>query len=802
MKILLSWLKEFVEVSVSVEELTELMTLSGTSVEGVKKLGEDIENVVVGEVKEVKPHPQASNLWLCQVSIGHPQSLQIVCGAPNVQAGQKVPLALISAKLPGGVEVKPREIRGVVSEGMICSESELGIGEDTSGILVLDGRLKVGQDIKKALGLDDYLLEFEIMPNRPDCLGVIGLAREIAATLKTNLKRPELSLEEIEEPISGKVKIEIHDSELCPRYSARLIEGVKIGPSPFWMQQRLAAAGVRPISNVVDVTNYVMLETGQPLHAFDFEKIAEGTIVVRRAKSGEKLVTLDGITRSLDEEMLVIADSKKAVALAGVMGGAFSEVSEGTKSILLESANFKATNIARTSRKLGLSSEASFRFERGVDVGGTVYAAERGAYLIKLVAGGSIYQGTLDTYPQPRLPRVIPLRVGRVNELLGTNISIGETEDTLKRLEMGVALKDGQLEVLVPTWRVDIEREIDLVEEVARLYGYNKIPTTLPASRGRLGGLNQLQRAKQLVREVLTGCGLNEVICYSFFNPKELQFLKLKPESPWLKTVNVANPMSLDQKSLRPTLIPGLLSVLRRNVYRGNLDLAVFEIGQVFLVQEGQVPLEKEEMGLALHGNWRRKEWFAKEEKINFFDGKGVIEILLERLGIKDWSMNPLEKPFLQPGSSLALTLGEADVGFLGELRADIQSQLDLPFPVVLAELDLEMLLEEVDLTRLYQDIPKYPSIVYDVALIVDERVGCQAIEEAIKEVGGEFLKDVYLFDTFTGGKIPSGQRSLAFSLTFQSLERTLTEVEVKKDFENVISHLQKKFKAQVRSQA
>ncbi len=369
MKVLLSWLKEFVDINVSVEELAEMMTLSGTSVEGFKKLGEGIDNVVVGEVKEVKPHPQASNLSLCQVSIGNSRSLQIVCGAPNVQSGQKVPVALVSAKLPGGVEIESREVRGVVSEGMICSESELGIGEDASGILVLEGCLKVGQDIKEALGLDDYLLEFEIMPNRPDCLGVIGLAREVAATLKTALKQPDLRLEEVEEPISNKVKIEILDSELCPRYSARLIEGVKIGPSPFWMQQRLAAAGIRPISNVVDVTNYVMLETGQPLHAFDFKKIAESTIVVRRAKPGESLETLDGVSRQLDEEMLVIADPEKAVALAGVMGGAFSEVSEVTKDILLESANFKATNIARTSRKLGLSSEASFRFERGVDVG-------------------------------------------------------------------------------------------------------------------------------------------------------------------------------------------------------------------------------------------------------------------------------------------------------------------------------------------------------------------------------------------------------------------------------------------------
>ncbi len=386
--------------------------------------------------------------------------------------------------------------------------------------------------------------------------------------------------------------------------------------------------------------------------------------------------------------------------------------------------------------------------------------------------------------------------------MLGTNISVGEVEDALKRLEMEVVLEDGQLEVLVPTWRVDIEREIDLVEEVARLYGYNKIPAILPASRGRLGGLNHFQQAKQLVREVLTGCGLNEVICYSFFNPEELQFLKLSPDDPWLKTVDIANRMSLDQKSLRPTLIPGLLSVLKRNVYRGNLDLALFEVGKVFLFQESQVPLEKERLGLALHGNWRRKEWFTKEERINFFDGKGIFETLFERLGIKSYSMRLVKKPFLQPGSSIEITAGETNVGFLGELRADIQSQLDLPFPVVLAELDLEVILEKVDLTRLYQDIPKYPSIVYDVALIVDEKVSCLAVEEAIKEAGGEFLKEVHLFDTFTGGKIPPGQRSLAFSLTFQSLQRTLTEVEVKKDFENIIGHLQEKFNAQVRSQA
>jgi phenylalanyl-tRNA synthetase beta chain len=797
----ISWLRDYIDFNLSIEELVEQLDLTGTAVESVRYLGSAIENVVIGKVKEVRPHPGADHLKLALVDVGKPDLLEIVCGAPNIRGEIKVPVALAGAKLPGGIEVKERRIRGVVSRGMICSEYELGMGEDKSGIYILPDEVPIGQDLKKLLELEDYVLELEITPNRPDCLGLIGVAREIAAIVGAQVKLPLPEFEEIDKTSREAAKVRIIDVELCPRYAGRVIENVNIAPSPLWLQQRLKKAGIRPINNVVDVTNYVMLETGQPLHAFDYDKLAGRQIIVRRARAREQLKTLDGVDRELDESFLVIADAERAVALAGIMGGEETEVSETTETILLESANFNPQSIMRTARKLGLLTEASARFEKGIDPNGVILAINRAVQLIKEVAGGDILKGTIDEYPRPILPRQIRLRPERVNYVLGTQLSAeamaGILESIGTRTEKIPTTGDWQ--VTIPTFRPDLEREIDLIEEIARLYGYNRITSTLPESSGKIGGLTEEQQLRQIVRDCLIAAGLNQVITYSLVSLQDLEKARLVKEAT-LRPARLLNPLVDDQSVLRTSLIPGLLKVVKHNLNREQENIQIFEMGRIFYCAgKDPKPEEKEMIGLALTGTWHTKQWYSTTQEIDFFDLKGIVVTLLERLGIREWGLKSGKSSLFHPGRYAELVINGDIAGFLGEIHPEVLGAYDIEQRVYVAELERDKLLEKATLKRQFTSIPKYPAVSLDLALIVDEVVKNEEIVSLIRKEGGELLESVHLFDLYRGETIPEGKKSQAYSLTFRATDRTLTDENVRPIFDRIILRLEKELGAKVR---
>ncbi|MEW6189393.1 MAG: phenylalanine--tRNA ligase subunit beta [Actinomycetota bacterium] len=803
MRISLNWLRNYVEFDLSPEELAERLNLTGTVVEGIEYLGKDLQKVVVGRIKRIKPHPNADYLKVCSVDIGG-KELQIVCGAKNMKEGDKVPVALVGTKLPSGLEINRAIIKGVVSEGMMCSESELGVGEDASGLLILDESVEVGENLAKALGLEDAVLELEITPNRPDCLGVIGIAREVAAIVGSELKKPKIKLKEVDRSIHQVTRVDVLDGDLCPRYAARIIDDITIAPSPLWMKRRLQAAGFRAINNVVDITNYVMLETGQPLHAFDFHRLNERRIVVRTAHLGETIVTLDGVFRQLDETMLVIADAKEPIALAGVMGGAHSEVSEGTTTILLESANFNPRSIMRTSRKLGLITESSNRFEKGLDPNGPVYAADRAAQLMQELAGGKVFKGVIDVYPKPKRVWSLTLRPQRVNDILGTNLLPKQIAQILESLELKISrlpTPDSRLEVRVPTFRPDLEREIDLIEEVARLYGYNRIQSTLPESGGKRGGLSLNQRISLCIKDILVSCGLWEVVTYSFIGPQHFDKLMLPADSSLRRTIALRNPLSEEQSIMRTTLLPGLLEVLRYNAHRNRYNVQIFEVGRIFHPRPGEIlPHEPVMVAAALTGSWRESEWHERAKLLDFFDAKGIIETLFDQLGIEDWHLARTIRPFLHPGRGAEVFIKGEMVGILGEIHPHVQEAFELPNPVTIFELEEAKLVKYASLLRQFEEIPKYPDVTLDIALVVDEAISNEEVYKVIRRWGGRLLKEIHLFDLYRGGQIPRGKKSLAYSLTFRADDRTLTEDETKKALERIIARLKKELGARIRA--
>ncbi len=798
MKVTLSWLKEFVDFDLSAQELADKLDLSGTAVESITHLGARFDKIVVGEIVAVEKHPNADRLSYCEVALNGDRA-GIVCGAPNVKVGQKVPVALPGAILPTGVQIKPTSIRGVASEGMICSEVELELGDDASGIMVLARDAEVGRPLAQAIGLDDWVLELEITPNRPDCMGVIGVAREAAALVGASLKVPPAALEEAGEDISAHVKIEIADPDLCPRYTAKYVDNVTIGPSPVWMRQRLEAVGIRSINNVVDVTNYVLMETGQPLHAFDFDLLRGGRIVVRRAKARETLETIDHIVRKLEPNALVIADGERPVALAGVMGGAQSEINEGTSKVLIESANFDPINIRQTSRSLGLISESSLRFEKGVDIGGTLYAAERAAQLIGATAGGRVWAGAVDNYPNPRPARVISLRPGRVETILGASIPAKKVRSLLESLELEAAESQDVLEVTVPSFRVDLEREIDLIEEVARLYGLNNIAASLLPSTNPDRGLSPLQSLTRRLRGLMEAAGLMEVVNYSFIGRGELDRLGLPKKHPWLEAVPIANPLSEDQAVMRTTLLPSLLRTIAHNVNRGQTDVRVFEIGKVFRRHKG-LPEERLMLGGALTGNRREAEWHnPAAAPADFYDAKGILELICGRVPLADCHIRGAENPVLQPGQSAELASEDKVIGFAGALHPRIQENYDLRQPVFVWQLSIADILAHAQLARGFMEIPKFPPIVLDLALVVDDSVAWDSLRNLALETGAPLLREARLFDLYRGEGVPPGKKSLAFSLTYQADDRTLTDEEVDRVQERLIKRAAKEFGAKLR---
>ena len=800
MRVSLEWLKDYVDIAVPSNELAELLSMSGSSVDRVIEEGKGLEGVVVGHVVEVRPHPNADKLRIAIVDDGSTMR-KIVCGAPNLKEGKKYALALPGARLPSVSDktMHSATIRGVKSEGMFTSGAELGVNEDTSGIFELGSEAPVGVDIRKALSLEDVIFDLEVTPNRPDCMSMVGIAREVAALTGKTLHLPQVEVSEKGPPIDGNARVMINDSAVCPRYTARVIKGAKVADSPLWMQRRLLAAGARPINNIVDVTNYVLLELGQPLHAFDLNLLGEKTIVVRLAHHGELITTLDGVDRQLDDQSLVIADTSKPVALAGVMGGGDSEVTERTSDVLIESAYFEPTSILRTSKRLGIRTEASSRFERGTDHEGTKLAVERAAWLMSELSGGVVAAGDIDVYPNPISPVSIDLRPERVNQLLGTQIAKNETVEILKKLEMEIEDND-VLKVRVPSFRRDLEREIDLIEEIARIHGYWKIPSALPAGGGMDAGLTIGQRLEERVTDSLSAQGLMEVWTDSFMRVEDLDCMRVPQGDRLRDLVTLVNPLAETGEVMRTTIVPGLLRVAARNINRGIKDLALFEQGRVFFAGEpGELPVERQCVDILLSGEKGTYGWGGDEREVDYYDLKGLVENLRAALKVKDLRFESGDCPCMMPGTCAEVAVGEHTVGYLGRLHPEVADAFHIAGEFYIAELALEPLLDASEAGHEYRPLGRFPSVKLDIAVVVDEELAGSSVGDSIYRNGGEFLQSVRLFDLYHGPQIPHGKKSLAYALEFASTERTLTDEETRVELERIIDTLREEFGAQIR---
>jgi phenylalanyl-tRNA synthetase beta chain len=801
MKVSLNWLRDYVEIRMGLKELINLLTMSGLEVEEATSVGEGFEKVVVVEIQSIRKHPNADRLSLVEAKTNQ-ETFSIVCGATNIREGQKVPLALVGARLPNGIEIKRSKIRGVTSEGMLCSEIELALGQEASGIMILPSHVPLGVDLGEAMGSKDTILDISITPNRPDCLCVIGVAREIAALTHQKVKVPLLSLYDRGEEIHQKTSVTILDQDLCPRYVARMIENVKIGPSPHWMSNRLEKVGIRSINNVVDVTNYVMMEYGQPLHAFDFEYLEKGRIVVRRAKEGEEFVTLDGVKRTLDGEMLMICDGVKPVAIAGVMGGLNSEIKEDTRRVLLESAYFNPAGNRRTSKRLGLETEAAYRFGRGVDYGGCLSAANRATQLIQELTGGRVVEGVVDVYPIPIKPSPIRLSVRKIHQVLGTEVSAEQVRNYLEDLELEV--RGGDEDVLVvtpPSFRGDLEREIDLIEEVARLDGYERIPITIPK-----GPPSSEERSKEFIAErkvidTLINHGYHEVVTYSFTSPASLDVIRLPLDDPRRKHLRILNPLTEDYSVMRTTLIPGLLETAQYNLSRKNSNLKLFELKKVFIPREGErLPEEVKFLaGLAM-GFDRDPHWAFSPRPVDFYDIKGCVEDLLDGLQMKGAKFNKVEDiPYLHPGKASRVVLNHEVLGVLGEVHPQVLGHYEIHGKVYLFEMDFSKMVKWVGEERRFQSLLKFPTVYRDLSVVVDRALEAEKVMEAIRAFQQPFVEEITLFDIYQGPPIPEGKKGISYRIRYQANDHTLTDEEVNQYHEKILTRLREVFQLELR---
>lgn len=797
------WLAEYVDLTgVTPDELAEKITRSGIEVEGVDVLNEGMKGVVIGHVVEKEQHPDADKLNKCQVDLGNGEIVQIICGAKNVDKGQKVAVATVGAVLPGNFKIKKAKLRGEVSNGMICSLQELGFEsklvakEYSEGIFVFPSDVEVGADALGQLNLDDAVLELGLTPNRADALSMLGVAHEVAAILNRDVKYPEISYESTEDKASNAVTVKVEATEDNPLYTAKVIKNVTIAPSPLWMQTRLMAAGIRPHNNVVDITNFVLLEYGQPLHAFDYDRLGSKEILVRRAKDGEKIVTLDDQERTLTADHLVITNGTEPVALAGVMGGANSEVQSDTKTVLLESALFNGQTIRTASKDHGLRSEASARYEKGVDPNRVLPAAERAAELISLYAGGEVLEGTVEVQSATFKPVVVQTTVEKVNRVLGMNISAEEMKTIFERLQFGVELDNSTITVTVPTRRGDITIEEDLVEEVARLYGYDNIPTTLPIGQAFPGKLTDYQEKRRKVRRYLEGAGLNQAITYTLTSEEKAAKYALEAS----ELTKLALPMSEERSVLRLSLLPHLLDALKYNLARQIDQVSLYEIGSVFLKQGKDLqPLEKERLSAAVTGLWHSHSWQAEKKPVDFYVVKGIVDGLVDLLGLtKNIQYKQANREGMHPGRTAELFLGEKLVGFIGQVHPTVQKQLDLTETYVFELSLVDLLTVDVAETR-FEVIPRYPSITRDIALVVNKDVVAGEIEQIITEAGGKMLKSVSVFDLYEGDRLEEGKKSVAFSLRYFDPERTLTDEDVTKAHDKVLKAVEEKVGATLR---
>ncbi len=799
MLILTSWLKEFVPFECPVTELAHELTMAGLEVEGIESAWKGIEKVIAVRIVSCASHPSEKHLRICSIDTGASE-VTVVCGAPNVKEGKIAALALPGTVLPDGNVVKEALVHDVRSRGMLCSAAELGIGDDASGIMYLNDDIRPGTPVIEVLGLEDQVLELGITPNRPDCLSVLGVAREVAALQDLSLTLPFKPSVSQPEKLSDVVSITIEDSELCGRYVGAIIRGVKVGPAPSWITSRLAASGIRPINNIVDVTNYVMLETGQPLHAFDLNLLDGKAIVVRCAKKGEKLTTLDGKERELQEDMLAICDASKPVAVAGVMGGANSEVSESTVDILLESAWFQPSQVRRTARRLKLSTEASYRFERGVDPSGTLRAMHRASELIFQTAGGTL-EAWRDECPKEFVPARVTLRTERAARLIGADITADRMDRYLSRLSFETAREDDRIKTVVPLFRPDITEEIDLVEEIARMHGFDNIPTTAPVASIITEELESYRDIESRVRQILASSGVNEIISYSFTSPADITALGFAQDDPRLKMVRVQNPLTEDQSVMRTSLVPSMLRTVSRNMARRNLDLRLFETGTVFFDQgHEKQPREEKRLACVITGKRLPESWAWPDETCDFFDLKGILEELLESLGI-DYEVKPqaTDAPFYIGGSSISILSGNTLIGTAGEIMPQVLKKFDISVPVYLFDLGLDEMLSSADFNRQFKKLPRYPSLELDIAIVLNDSVRAADIISFIREHAPALMEDVRIFDVYSGKPIPQGKKSIAVRFVYRAEDHTLTDHEVNAFHQPLVDDILREFQAELR---
>ncbi len=806
MKFTIDWLKQYVDLTITTEELADRLTMAGLEVDGVEKVFHDLDGVKVAEILSVTPHPDADRLVLCQVAVAE-EKMQIVCGAPNARAGMFTAIALPGAVLPSGLVIKKSKIRGQVSQGMLCSEKDLGISESNAGIMDLDGITQSGGNLADDLNLRDTMVEVDLTPNRPDCTSVIGIGRETAAFCSTILKPPVTKADMPQ--LNGNdipFRVTVEDSD-CPRYAARLLKNVTIGPSPWWLKKRLLSVGLRPINNVVDVTNFVMLEYGQPLHAFDFSKLAGGAIVVRKPRQGETLTTLDGAVRQLDSEMMLICDGEKPVAVAGVMGGGNSEVDEKTTDVLLESACFNPVSVRRTARMLNMATDASYRFERGVDPQLAPIAMERAVRLLCRVAGATVVAGGVDWAEGVCQPDSINLRVSKTNDLLGYAFTVDEIAALLRSIEIESSPLDSDtLRVAPPTFRVDLEREVDLIEEVARLKGYNEFPYTMPLVPMSAAFEDPARRLRKDISSIMVSLGFYEAINYSFVNPRHFDMLGLAGDDVRRKTVNLLNPLAEDQSVLRTMLLPGLLENVRRNVNHQMPDVRLFETGKCFVPATESADQPKEETWLTAVMSGRRLPGtpilHMGEEKGDIYDIIGVVDTIKRELKLAnlDLAAKPEQTPSFCDRDGFVLIAAEGtELGYFGRVSNKTLSQFGIKQDVFFVSIRMDLLLEKPKVNKQFVSLPKFPSVKWDIAIVVPEQVGSGDIVAAIRNCGEPLVEQAEIFDVYRGDVIGPGLKSVAIKVVYRSADQTLDDETVNRAHNKIVEMILARFQGRLR---
>lgn len=804
MRVSYKWLREYVPVEQSPEELADLLTMAGLEVDNIIDLGASYRGLSLGQVISLKPHPRADQLSVCGIRLPDGE-VTVITAATNLKVGDIVPLVLPGSTLPDGKVIQPTEFQGIVSQGMLCSEEELGLARKSEGIMVLPPDTDIKADLPSILGLDDHVLVLELTPNRADCYGMLNVAREVAALTGTQVKLPVSTVqEELEQSIHDLVTVEVVDPDLAPRYAGRVLLNVKVGESPLWLKTRLLAAGMRPINNLVDLTNYVMLEFNQPLHAFDLNLMKDRKIVVRSAREHELIQTLDGEERKLKRGQLVIADAERPQCIAGVMGAFDSEVTAATDSIFLESAYFSPVSIRRTAQELAIRSEAAIRFGKGLDPETVPTALDRVASLVQQLKVAQVAKGVIDQNSRPTVARKIWFRPERINALLGTQLESAYMTEIFQRLNFQTEADTaaGKTYLVPPSYRLDIENEADLAEEVARIYGYNNIPAAYPAAQ-IIGRLTPEQEFSAQIRNILLGLGLSEIITYSFHGEKMFDRLNIPEGHQLRQSVKMMIPLSEEGSLMRTTLLPGVLESLSYNASRNHHDLQVFEMAHVYQpkADTGELPNEPLHLAGGLSGRVYEPGWNQNNREVDFYDGKGLLETLLAHLRVEGISFRRGEHPTMHPGRTAVLEVAGRQVGFVGEIHPTVKKEFDLTAPVILFELNLEVLWSAVDKEIIrVMPLPKFPPVLRDLAFILPENIKAQAVTALFREFGGEKLEAVSLFDVYQGEHIPNGYRSLAFSLTFRIPDRTLQDEEVNTIMEAIVKAATERFGAQLRS--